>query len=207
MAPVRRHLRHLGRRDERGGDGRRADRGRPPAGAGRARAVLEARVGRGAAQPPAPRPARDPDRALDARLFAGVRGPGHRGAGALAVRHQPLRLEPAHPDPGGQRPFRPARRGADQALRHRDQRAHGPRPRVPQRRSHARRAARLGVPAHDVPGRGDRRRSVLGRRLLGQPVDDAADPRMPRRRTRSWCRSTRSSGRARRRRRARSTTG
>ena len=97
--------------------------------------------------------------------------------------------------------------GADQAVRHRDQRAHGPRPHLPQRRPHRRRAAGLGLPADDVPGGRDRRRALLGRRLLRQPVDVAADPRVHGVTTRSWCRSTRSSARARRARRARSTTG
>ena len=57
---------------------------------------------------------------------------------------------------------------ADQALRHRDQCAHRPRPRVPQRRHHARGAAGLGLPADDVPGGRDRRRGLLGWRLFRQ---------------------------------------
>ena len=57
------------------------------------------------------------------------------------------------------------------------------------------RAARLGLPADDVPGGRDRRRALLGRRLQRQPDADAAGPRVRRRRTPSWCRSTRSSGR------------
>ena len=49
------------------------------------RAVLETRIGRGPAQSLAPRPARDPDRPMDTRLLAGVRGLRCRGADALAL--------------------------------------------------------------------------------------------------------------------------
>ena len=90
----------------------------------------------------------------------------------------PAHGESAPPDPARQRRLRAAHRRADQALRHGDQRAHRPRPRVPQCRADAGRPARVGVPAHDVPGRGDRRRPVLGWRLLRQSVDGAAGARV-----------------------------
>ena len=41
-------------------------------------------------------------------------------------------------------------------------------------RDHPRRPARLGLPAHPVPGGRDRRRGLLGRRLFGQPDDHAS---------------------------------
>ena len=92
--------------------------------------------------------------------------------------------------------FRPAGAGADQAVRHRDQCAHRPRPGLPQRRDHAGRAARLGLPADHVPGDRDRRRELLGRRLFRQSDHHAAGARMPLAATRSSSRSIRSSARA-----------
>ena len=180
MARDRRHLRHLGRRDERGGAGRRLCRGRRRGRAGGARGVLAARVGRGALQPAPARPARDrcigP---LDARQLAGLRRDGPRWRACS---------RPTTSNPAGSNPLREILREsvdferlgavADQAVHHRHQRAHRPRPRLPQRRDHARRAAGLGLPADDVPGGRDRRRALLGRRLLRQPDDDAAGPRV-----------------------------
>ena len=63
---------------------------------------------------------------------------------------------------------------ADQALHHGDQRADRTPARVPQCRSVTRGAARLGLSADHVPGRRDRRRGLLGRRLFRQSDDDAA---------------------------------
>lgn len=60
---------------------------------------------------------------------------------------------------------------------HRHQRAHRARAGVPQRRDHARGAARLRLPAHPLPGHRDRRRALLGRRLFRQPHHDAAGAR------------------------------
>ena len=74
--------------------------------------------------------------------------------------------------------FDAAGASADQAVRHRHQRAHRPRPRVSQRRAHARRPARLGLPADHVPGRRDRRRALLGRRLRRQSHHHAAGARV-----------------------------
>ena len=97
-------------------------------------------------------------------------------------------LSPYDLNPGGTNPLRQilaetidferlARR-ADQAVRHRHQRAHRPRPRLPQPRADAGCAARLGLPADPVPGGRDRRRGLLGRRLLRQPDHHAAGARM-----------------------------
>ena len=80
----------------------------------------------------------------------------------------PRGSNPLRADPGRVHRFRAAGQRADQAVHHRHQCAHRPRPRLPQRRDHARRAARLGLPADHVPGGRDRRRALLGRRLCRQ---------------------------------------
>ena len=90
----------------------------------------------------------------------------------------------------------------DQAVHHRDQRAHRPRPHLPQQGDHRRRAARLGLPADHVPGDRDRRRALLGRRLRRQSDDDAAGARKRRARHDPGADQ---SARTRRRRRARPT--
>ena len=59
---------------------------------------------------------------------------------------------------------------ADPAVRHRDQRAHRPRPRVPQCRAHAGRAARVRLPADAVPGGRDRRRAYWDGGYAGNPT-------------------------------------
>ena len=170
--------------------------------------VLEARVGRGADEPAAARPARDPDRQLDARLLAGVRRAGHRRARVLALRHESdgrrIRCAQILQDSVD---FERLATAPDQAVRHRHQRAHRPRPHLPQRRAHAGRAARVGLPADDVPGGGDRRRALLGRRLLRQSVDVAAGPRVHGVRHDPGADQPDRAARARRARRARSTTG
>ena len=51
------------------------------------------------------------------------------------------------------------------------------------RRDHRRHGAGLGLPAADVQGGGDRRRGLLGRRLLGQPGALSRWSRTPRART------------------------
>ena len=89
VAALRRHFRHVGGRHERRGHGLRADAGRARRSARRARRILEARIGCRADESPAARSDRDPHRQLDARLFAGVRRRRIRGAGVLALRHQP----------------------------------------------------------------------------------------------------------------------
>ncbi len=117
---------------------------------------------------------------LDAGRLADV--PGQRDADAhlLALRPEPHRRASAAPASWPRRSISTALAGvADQAVHHRHQRAHRPRARVPQRRDHARRAAGLGLPADHVPGGGDRRRALLGRRLRRQPDDHAAGARMP----------------------------
>ena len=95
-------------------------------------------------------------------------------------------------NPGGLNPLREvladsvdfdaAGQGADQAVHHRHQRPHRPRPGVPQRRGDAGRDAGLGLPADHVPGGRDRRRALLGRRLFGQSDPDAPGARMRRQR-------------------------
>src|SRR5690242_4034343 len=61
-----------------------------------------------------------------------------------------------------------ARLRRDPAFRHRDERAHGASPCIRRQGSFARRLARLCVPAAPLPGGGNRRRPVLGRRLHGK---------------------------------------
>ena len=67
---------------------------------------------------------------------------------------------------------------ADPSLHHRHQRAHRTRKSVQERRRDARRPARFGLPADDVPGGRDRRRGLLGRRVLRQSDAHSADPRV-----------------------------
>ena len=67
---------------------------------------------------------------------------------------------------------------ADPSLHHRDQCAHRTRQGVQERRRDARRPARLGLSADDVPGDRDRRRGLLGRRLFRQSDADPAHPRV-----------------------------
>ena len=67
---------------------------------------------------------------------------------------------------------------ADPSVHHRDQCAHRTRQGVQERRRDARRPARLGLSADDVPGGRDRRRGLLGRRLFRQSDADPARPRV-----------------------------
>ena len=124
----------------------------------------------------------------------------------FALRPQSARLQSAGIDPRREHRFRAAGAVADQAVHHGDQRPHRPRPHLSQRRDHAGRPARLGLPADACS-----RRS----RSTARPTGTAAMPAIPRsprscaratRRTRSWCRSIRASVPARRDRRARSST-
>ena len=135
-------------------------------------------------QPVPAQPARRAARALDAGHLARVRR--HRPDAARLFSPYDLNPTGGNPlreilaesvdfDAGGAR--------ADQAVRHRHQRAHRTRPRVPQRRAHAGRAARVGLPADAVPGGRDRRRGLLGRRLCRQPDHHAAGARVRRRAT------------------------
>ena len=105
------------------------------------------------------------------------------------------------------RRFRPADASADQALRHRDQCPHRTRPGLPQRRDHAGRAARVGLPADHVPGHRDRRRELLGRRLFRQSDHHPAGTRMPLARHHPRPDQSGRARRARRARRATSSTG
>ena len=87
---------------------------------------------------------------------------------------------------------------ADQTLHHRHQCAHRPRSCVQERRHYAGRSARLGLPADDVPGHRDRRRTLLGRRLFRQSDASRRWCGSANRRTPFLSRSTRSSATARR---------
>ena len=96
-------------------------------------------------------------------------------ARGVAIRREPDGQESAARNSGGSHRFRSAGAVAHSPFHHRDQRPHGPGQGVQERRGHARRAARLGLPPHDVPGDRDRRRGLLGRRLFRQ--SDAHHPR------------------------------
>ena len=175
----RRHLGYIGGRDECRGAGRWLCRRRRRRRARRAGEFLAPGLAGSGAQPV---PAQSAGRAagpLDARLFADVRRHGHDGARVLTLRPQPERRQSPAQRPGRGRRFRPADPGADQAVRHRHQCPHRARPRVPQRRDHAGRAAGIGLPADHVPGDRDRWRKLLGRRLFRQSDHHAAGTRMP----------------------------
>ena len=138
--------------------------------------------------------------------LAGLRRLRPDGAGLFALRPQSTRLQSAGIDPRREHRFHAAGAVADQAVHHGDQRPHRPRPHLSQRRDHAGRSARLGLPADACS-----RRS----RSTARPTGTAAMPAIPRsprscaratRRIRSWCRSIRASVPARRDRRARSST-
>ena len=176
--------------------------GHATGGADGARAALEAfwrRVSEAAPLQPVPAGAAGrAARPLDARLLARYSSPWI----SMSRLFSPYDLNPSGTNPlrdilAEVDRFRAAGEIADQALRHGDQRAHGPWPGLPERRVDARRAARLGLPADHVPGDRDRRRGLLGRRLFRQSDAHAAGARMPVRATPSWCRSIRSSARAR----------
>ena len=139
--------------------------------------------------------------------FACLRRDGHDGASVLALRPEPGRVQPATANPRGMRRLRAARTGADQALCHRHKCPHRPRPRVPQPRDHARCAARLGLPAHHVPGRRNRRRELLGWRLFRQPHHHPLGAGMPVARYNFSADQSRSNARARQRPPARFSTG
>ena len=193
VAAHRRYLRHVGGSDECRGAGRRLcrqGRRRRPRRAGE---FLAARIARGVAQPAAAHAARRLAGPLDARPFAGLRRHGPDGALVLSLRYGPARKSAAR-YPYRNRRFRSADASNDQALRHRDERAHGARAGVPKQRDHAGRAARVGVPPHHVPSDRDRGRKLLGRRLFRQPDHHAAGAGIPRR-IRFLFRSIRSSGR------------
>ena len=108
--------------------------------------------------------------ALVARHLAGLRRPGPDGAGFFALRPQSARLQSAEVDPRGEHRFRAAGAIAYQAVHHRDQCPHRPRPHLSQRRDHSGRSARFGMPADDVSGGRDRRRGVLGGGYAGNPT-------------------------------------
>ena len=95
LAADRRHLRHLGRRDERRRAGRRLCRGWRRRRARGARALLAPRLGSGALQPVPARPARRAARPLDARPFARLRRHGPDVAPVLALRPEPERRQSA----------------------------------------------------------------------------------------------------------------
>jgi hypothetical protein len=179
VARIRRHLRHLGGRDERGGDGGRLRREWARGCARRARGLLAPRRARCHLQPLPAHAARHGARPLVPRQLAGLRDAGPAGPRLLTLRARTLGAQPAGGRAGRERGFRPPGPCPDQAVHHRHQCAHRPRPRLPQRRHHAAGAAGLRLPADAVPGRGDRWRGLLGRWLLGQPHHHAAGARVP----------------------------
>src|SRR4030081_2649453 len=87
------------------------------------------------------------------------------------------RTEYAARDPRREHRFRPSRRLADQAVHHGNERANRPRAHFPQPGYYARRAARVRLPADDVPGDRHRWRCVLGRRICRQSHHHTSDPR------------------------------
>ena len=109
-------------------------------------------------------------------------------------------LQPAAPGAGREHRFRAPRRVSDQAVYHRHQRLHRPWTDLSQRPDHARGAVGLSVPADHVPGRRDRRRALLGRRLCRQSRPLRPSCARATRRTPSWSRSTAGSDGLRRRR-------
>src|SRR5215471_11890235 len=174
VAAHRRHLGHVGGSDEcRGADRRPRRRGRRRR-ARRAGKFLATGIAGGVVEPAAAHSARRAARPLDARPFAGLRRDGPDGALVLALRSQPGRRKSLAQYPGRDRRFRSVGASVDQALRHRDQRPHGAWPGLPKQRNHARRAARVGLPPHAVPGDRDRWRKLLGRRLFRQSHHHAA---------------------------------
>ena len=178
MASHRGHFRHVRRRDERGGAGPRPSDGR----ASRARGRRWRRSGGGSP--------------TSARFSPFQRGPMDILLGRWTLDSSPMYVamdlmsrlvspydvnpragQSASRDSRRTDRFRRARAVADQPLHHRHQRAHGPRQGVQERGHHARRPARLGLPADHVPGDRDRRRGLLGRRLFRQSDALDAHPR------------------------------
>ncbi len=177
LAQGRGDLRHVGRRDERGRAGQRLDARRGGDGAFRARRLLEPRRGSRAIQSAPALAARSADEPLDAGHLPRLSRDGPDDKGRFALRPQPVWPQSDQVDPVREHRLRPSRRGADQALHHRDQRAYRPWAHLPQPRNHARGPSRLRLPAHHVPGDRDRRRAVLGRRLRREPDNNAAHSR------------------------------
>ncbi len=123
-----------------------------------------------------------------ARAPAGLRRAGPDEPPVLALSAQSLELQSAAPGAGAVGRLRAAARGLpDQALSLRDQCAHRQGPALRERADHRRCRDGLGLPALHVPGRRDRRRGLLGRRLHGQSRDLPAhlQLRQPRRRGRA----------------------
>ena len=169
------HFRHLGRRHECRRAGRRPRQGRRRRRARGAGGLLAQGFRGRPVQPVAAQPARRAARPLDARPLAGLHRPRSDGARVLALRSQLRRHQSADADPGRSDRLRaPRQRRRSSSSSRRPMSAPDAAARVPQRRDHARRAARLGLPADHVPGGGDRRRSLLGRRLFRQSDHDAA---------------------------------
>ena len=153
----------------------------PPARAGRSPRSGE-RLAGGALQSIPARAARRAARPVDARPVADVHHHGHHVETVLAIRPQSARHQSAERRARQDHRLRTPAAQSDQAVRHSDQCEYRTRPGVSQQRAHPRRAARLGVPSDHVQGGGDRRRALLGRRLLRQSDDDAAGPRVQRER-------------------------
>ena len=131
-----------------------------------------------------------------ARFSPFQRTPLDRLLGRWSLDHSPMFIvmdtmsrlfSPYQLNPGGSNALAPIldkeidferlRKSRHQGLHHRHQCAHRSPTRVPQRRHHAGGADGLGLPADPVPGGGDRRRALLGRRLFGQSDLGAAGQR------------------------------
>src|SRR6202023_732730 len=121
------------------------------------------------AEPAAARVSGRAPRPLELGPFARLHRYGSDGPAILALRPEPARVQPPAADPRRLRRLRADRAGADQAVCLRHKRPHRPRSRIPQPRDHTRRPARLRLPADYVPGSRNRRRALLGWRLLRQP--------------------------------------
>ena len=168
-----------------------------------ARAALEdfwRRVSDAALLSPLPaQPARRAARPLDARQFAGVHRDGPDVAAVLALRPRPGRRQSAARHPGRDASTSSGWRAAPIKLFVTATNVRTGRGRVFRNAEITPDVllASACLPTH-VPGDRDRRRALLGRRLFRQSDDHAAGARMRVAATPSWCRSTRSSGRARR---------
>jgi hypothetical protein len=86
-------------------------------------------------------------------------------------------LQRASADTGRKHRFRAPHSISHQAVHHCHKCAHRPRTNLSQQPNHARRAAGLGMPSHNVPGCRDRRRGLLGRRFCWQSDHHPACPR------------------------------
>ena len=117
---------------------------------------------------------------------------GARGEPVVALRVQSAGVRSAAPAAHGcDRLRQAARELAGRAADRRDRGGERAGAHLPRRRGHRRRGAGIGLPADAASRRRDRRRRLLGRRLLGQPRHRDRSPWRARSRTRSSSRSTR----------------